>query len=466
VLTVCACAGDDGGGGGGTHGTCELPSAELPQVPPDDVDERAFERYRCAFEKGDKVDTTLGPNATTVISSELKHVIVLMRENRSYDHMMGAYRQEESPQSPPLYPDELVTNPDASAHNAPVQRFHEQHYCTGNPAHEWSDVHLQFNNGGLDGFVAASNRSARNSGGCVSMGYYNGDDIPFYYWLADHFAISQNYHSSMLGPTMPNLMFYFFATSCGQTDNSEATIVSCPDDTPSIFSLMQGKASFAVYSDSTPKSFGAAVRLTDTLATSVKSIGDFENDLRNDTLPEVVFVEPNYWHSHIGTENDEHPPSNIQDGQAFVYRITSALMASPAWSSSIMFITWDEHGGFYDHVVPPVACAPDKAVPTDFDFKHLGFRTPFFAISPFAKAGYVSHYTADHTSILRFIEAWKGLGALTKRDANAWPLFDMFDFSSSRVTEMPDAALAAKSTSPLHVAMCADDAPVSSSCAQ
>jgi phospholipase C len=98
-----------------------------------------------------------------------------------------------------------------------------------------------------------------------------------------------------------------------------------------------------------------------------------------------------------------------------------------------VFITWDENGGFYDHVVPPPACPPDDRAPCDFKFDRYGFRVPFFAISPWARENYASSYTADHTSILRFIEAWMGLPALTARDANAWPLLDMFDFDHKRM---------------------------------
>jgi len=116
-----------------------------------------------------------------------------------------------------------------------------------------------------------------------------------------------------------------------------------------------------------------------------------------------------------------------------MYEIVSALMSNPeTWKSSALFITYDEHGGYYDHVVPPRACDPGGPdfKRADYAFNRYGIRVPLIVVSPFAKAHYVSKYVTDHTSILRFIQGWKNLGALTFRDANAWPLLDIFDFTN------------------------------------
>jgi len=168
-------------------------------------------------------------------------------------------------------------------------------------------------------------------------------------------------------------------------------------------------------------------------------------DILLNRLPAVTFVEPTY-QGYFGIENDEHPNTNIQLGQSWTYQVLAALMAKPEiWSHTIVFLTWDEHGGYYDHVKPPKACPPDgKNDQLDFQFDRYGFRVPLLAVSPFAKKGYVSHAVADHTSILRFIEHWQNLPALTRRDANAWPLLDLFDFTTTRSdVGMPDPAMAA-----------------------
>jgi len=111
--------------------------------------------------------------------------------------------------------------------------------------------------------------------------------------------------------------------------------------------------------------------------------------------------------------------------------VVNAVTSSPAWPKTVMVLTYDEHGGFYDHVPPPSACEPDTSLPQGEPgqkFDRLGFRTPLLVISPFVKRGYVSHQTVDHTSITRLVEARFGLPAMTARDANAWPLLDLFDF--------------------------------------
>lgn len=429
-------------------------------------DRFAPQRQACEFSAGETVDKTVDePEVIAAMQSKVKHVFVILRENRSYDHLLAAHHVQEQMLDPDAW------NPDPSTRST-VKRFHETHYCTRNPAHEWNDVHLQHNGGRLDGFVTASNASGTNSEGCVAMGYYNRDDVPLYYALADEFAVSEAYFSSLLGPTVPNLLFYFFGTSCNSTGNIESGVnpflTEACRGRQTIFDLLSNKASVQVYSDNrpSPASFDAAI-----LAHyfSQRSIADLKTDLMDpDSMAEVVFIEPNYHHLDLpfidpGTQNDEHPPANIQDGQVFVHDVLSAIRAVPeVWEGSVIFITWDEHGGYYDHVKPPKACAPDKHAampdpkPDTFDFETYGIRTPFFAISPYAIKGHASTITADHTSILRFIEAWKGLGALTDRDANAWPLLDMFDFETLR-TDIPPFPSFTKSVDASHIASCSTD---------
>jgi phospholipase C len=179
----------------------------------------------------------------------------------------------------------------------------------------------------------------------------------------------------------------------------------------------------------------------------IKTMSQFSSDAKHGTLPQVTFVDAKITEDANG--NDEHPPGDIQLGQKFVSDRVHELFASPQWKSLALFITYDEHGGIYDHVAPPPACPPDDIEPkleNDEDqefagrFDRLGVRVPFILVSPFAKKAYVSHKTYDHTSITRFIEAKFRLPALSNRDANADPLLDLFDFDRAPFASPPSIA--------------------------
>jgi phospholipase C len=179
-------------------------------------------------------------------------------------------------------------------------------------------------------------------------------------------------------------------------------------------------------------------------------------------LPQVSYVDPIFIAS-ANTENDEHPPSNIQVGQQFSSNVVNALMQSPNWSSSALFLTYDENGGFYDHVPPPAAVTPDDIPPmlqpgdAPGAFDRLGFRVPVSVVSPYSKAHYVSHITYDHTSTLKFIETRFGLPPLTRRDAAAADMTDFFDFSHQSFATPP--TLPPATINPAQFAACATAPP-------
>jgi phospholipase C len=158
-------------------------------------------------------------------------------------------------------------------------------------------------------------------------------------------------------------------------------------------------------------------------------IGEFERDLKHGRLPQVALLD-----SSELLRQDEHPSASIQLGQYWVARRVRALLKSDYWKSSVLFLAYDESGGFYDHVPPAAACAPDSIPPasgpglTPGAYTYTGFRVPFIAVSPWVKRHHVSHATYDHTSLLRYIEEVFNLPALTRRDANADPFRDLFDY--------------------------------------
>jgi phospholipase C len=272
------------------------------------------------------------------------------------------------------------------------------------------------------------------------MGYYDQTDLPFYYGLYSTFATNDRYFQSVLSQTFPNRLYLYAGTSFGviRNDVAGSTHKSVFDELDANF------VDWKVYTAQYPLSFPSILfkYVSDRAAQHVFPISQYYADAAAGNLPSVSFVDPRFLDTPQ-VESDEHPPSNIQVGQQFVASVVNALMASPNWSSSAMFLTYDENGGFYDHVPPPSAPVPDNIPPnlhpgdTSAAFDRYGFRVPVVVISPYSKPHYVSHVVDDHTSILRFIEMRFGMPALTNRDANADPMGDMFDFSKPHFATPP-----------------------------
>lgn len=401
-------------------------------TPPDDA-EAAQKREACEYKAGMLPAETQGKSKPNGKDIPVEHVLVMMMENRSFDHYfqkLPEYGQPDVEVAPADF-----SNPGVDGE--PVSIFHDTSYCFVDTNHGWGGVHQQVNGGKMDGFFVTSdgnhevpvNGTLEMLSGARALGYYDQTDLPFYYWLASEFSIADHYHSSVLGPTFPNRMYLYAATSFGYTYNSIAEA-----DKTIVDYLEQREIDWKIYATGTP-GFGIFV------ATHLKyaqehlfSIDDYFADAAAGTLPQFAFIDPNIGREGPDTD-DEHPPAMAQIGEQLVATVVDALTKSPNWKSSALFLTYDEHGGLYDHVVPPKACAPDDSPlkveagePADVGFDQLGVRVPMMVISPYAKKHFVSHHTYDHTSIVRFIEAKFVMPALTNRDANAEAPFEMFDF--------------------------------------
>ena len=366
-----------------------------------------------------------------------------MQENRSYDEYFGALHRQGQPAS----------GAEPQTGIAGVHPFHQPANCeVGDLNHDWTGTHLEIDHGHMDGFLA-QNRVLGDPSGRRAMGYYDASDLPFYYRLASTFGIGDRYFASVPGPTFPNRFYELAGTSFGHTENDPPRTGGFTQ--PTIFGrLQQAGISWAVYDAqaATANAF-ADVQVH---ADHLKPISQYFADAAAGTLPEVAFLEPTYV-ATVDKETDEHPPSNFQLGQRFTAQIVRALMASPDWSSSAFLLTWDEHGGYYDHVVPPSAPKPDDIPPmlkqSDLrvPFDRYGVRVPLLVVSPFSRPHFVSHRVSDHTSILALIEHRFGLAPLTRRDARANPLLEYFDFARPRFNAPPslpdptvDAAKAAQ----------------------
>lgn len=384
------------------------------------ADGKAQERAACAFGPGALPKETLGCEMRGK-RLPFEHVVLFMQENRSFDHYfqkLPGYGQPDVSVAP-----EGVTNP--APDGTPIPFVHKQEYCFDDTNHEWDGSHESWNDGKNDGFAKA-NANTGDPTGARAMGYYDEKDLPFYYELASTFAISDSYFCSVMGPTWPNRMYYFAASSFGNTDN-----VPVGGENLTLFDRLNEKGiSWKEYRTNLATS---AMFVTDLLENTEKLVdhSQFAEDVKNGSLPQVSWVDP-LFSAGGALETSEHPPGDMQIGQKWMYDQLKVLMESPYWEKTAIFITYDEHGGLYDHVSPPKACAPDDIAPKKGaehgGFDQLGFRVPVYSVSAYTKKHHVSHVVNDHTSIVRFVETLFDLPAMTKRDANASAMLDFFDF--------------------------------------
>jgi len=437
----------------------------------------AASRASCTFARGAMPAETVGPTTSLDTEIPVEHVVVLMQENRSFDSYLGHLAKYEAGKgitntiesapdtaSNPPYPVGMLDGgagasdgggADGGADGGTSFPYtHAPQLCFFDTNHSWGGAHVEYDNGRNDGFYFMNN-GAGDTGeatmgiapaqlsGARALWWYDERDLPFDYSLYSTFAMGDQYYSALLGPTYPNRMYLYSATSFGLTTNLFPSLASYPTvETPVIIfdELAVRGVSFTWYTEGSP---AEDVVLFDTAELRYghkpnASVTQFLADAKAGTLPAVSFVDGDNM-NETTTGDDEHPPSEIEIGQHFVWQIVNAVTTSPQWGSTVLFITYDENGGIYDHVAPPPACKPDNIAPMLTDaldqsqpgqFDRYGFRVPFVAVSPFSKKSYVSHTVYSHTSITRFIEAkWK-LPALTARDANADPFTDLFDWQA------------------------------------
>jgi phospholipase C len=420
----------------------------------------------CRYRRGQLAADTLPAGTRVGDAIPLQHIIVLMQENRSFDSYLGhlqAYEASHGQTNTIESPPDGAANPTFPASLAgtdaalPVDAGPDVHpwahapfLCFADTGHTWGPARMEYDDGKNDGFyfISAQTRVRAANPEYASpdraMWFYDERDIPFYYELYSRFAMADHYFSDVLGPTFPNRAYLYAATSFGETGDQPVSLAPYPYPNAQrapwlIFDALEyANVSWRIYADegagvSVPFPGWVLTRYGPKLTTPTSQ---FMTDAANGTLPSVSFVDPNF--GPLPPNNDqEHPPGDIAVGQHFVWTVVDALMRGPSWKDSALLITYDENGGLYDHVPPPAACAPGDLPPhIRFDaglgrgFDQYGFRVPMVAVSPYAKRGYVSHRTYSHASITRFIEARFGLGALTRRDANADDLDDLFDWSS------------------------------------
>jgi phospholipase C len=347
---------------------------------------------------------------------EIDHFVVVMMENHSFDNILGLIgRGDGFTLGPNGHP--TAKNPDG--HGNDVHAFHMPTECqTDGVGNDWKAAHEAFDGGTCQGFVTGTTAEA--------MGYFTKQDLPFSCGMASVFPVADRYFCSAMAQTNPNRRYLFAGTSLGLINDS------LPLELPPngvIFDQFDAHGiSWKDYYSSVPSTGVFLSLLEKTAFTShLAHIDQFYVDAAAGNLPAFTLVEPDF------VKQSEENPQDIQFGDQFVAEVVNAVMSSPTWPRTMLIWTYDEHGGYYDHVPPPAAIPPDDIAPQlaagdpPGGFDRYGFRVPCAVVSPYAKRNHVSHTLYDHTSILKTVETKWNLPALTRRDANANSLLDMLD---------------------------------------
>jgi phospholipase C len=392
------------------------------------------------------------------------HIVVLMMENRSFDHYFGHLSMPTSMGGEGRKDvDGLKGNEVQYLYgpNGEIQQtfpiFHAGTRKLGDIGHGWDDCHMQFNNGGMNGFIQAHAIDLAKGDGadcghhCGALGdpmaYYKREDTPVLHELFDNYALCDRWFASVMGPTWPNRFYLHAGTSMGIKTNDKMDTDSDPDDpgeTRTIWHEMRSKCLEAVnYSMDFAWNLGGFGMFNSTPTRSVfkqnqpnndRGPGSnppesFEEACENGTLPSVSVIDPAF----IFAPCDDHPPHDIKSGQAFISSIYKLLTKNPrVWEKTLFIVTYDEHGSFYDHVAPPVDNAEERP-----EFKQLGFRVPSLIIGPGVKRNYVSHVQYDHTSFLSTVTRRFGLSPLNGRVAAANDFSDCIDLNAAGTLHTP-----------------------------
>jgi phospholipase C len=403
---------------------------------------------------------------------DIDHVVIVMQENRSFDHYFGTYpgvrgfgdraarRRGAFTQSDPLN----RTRPPAGT----LLPFHfdsaTSGECTSDISHEWTTQHAAWNGGAMDRWVVAHNRDDGPSVGYSTMGYYRRADLSYYYALADAFTLCDAYHCSVMGPTDPNRL-YSMSGTIDPSGKAGGPVITNPSDRVAVNSgiwswttmperLQARGISWKIYQ---PPATHLSTFVSNNMLQLFTQYQDPTSPLyRNAFLPTF----PGEWQADVAAGAlpqvswlltssglDEHPPSPVELGEIMVARALGPLMANRSlWAKTVVFLTYDENGGFFDHVAPPVpppgtpgeelttAKLPAEAGGIRGPIG-LGFRVPNLVISPFSRGGFVCSDRFDHTSLLRFIETRFGVEV---PNLSAWRRAAVGDLTSALNMAAPD----------------------------
>ena len=368
-----------------------------------------------------------GRPAGTDMLPKIKHIVVLMMENHSFDNYFGMLGRGDG-----FHLDAAgkPTNANPGLNGEPVVAFPAPTVCqaTVHISQDWVVSHTSWNHGHNNGFVKAKGRTD-------PMAYFTETDLPFYYSLGRTFPLCDRWFCSVMAQTDPNRRFLMAGSAFGLVDDSfppSALHSNRPDRFGTVFEMLDHYGiSWRNYYSSVPSSL-LFLYLSSMIGGNLKKIDQFYADAASGSLPGFCIVDPDF------DLSSEENPQDIQNGEQFAARVINAVMHGPAWPETMLIWVYDEHGGYYDHVPPQPAVRPDDtlpAVPTDeLDgdlYSWTGFRVPAVIVSPWARRDYVSHTVYDHTSVLKLVETKWNLPALSNRDANAANILDTLDLGAA-----------------------------------
>ncbi len=378
-------------------------------------------------------------SVVSVAQSKIKHIVFVILENHTYDNVFGRYPGSDGASK--------ATIPGLGT----IPLLHAPPFGWHDIDHEYPNAVQSVDNGKMDGFI--KNNGANQNGDLMAFWQYAQSDVPNFWRYAQHFTLGDHMFSSMIGPTFPNHLYTVAAQSGGVVYNPQHDAAAgwgcdaspgtytyqlqpsgklAPTSTcftfPTMADMMQKvKVSWDYYA-APPTDMGyyfstlddfRSIRDTSLWPAHIKDQRTFETDARQGMLPAFSWVTPTYLAS-------SHPPFSLCSAENWFVSKMNALMAGPDWSSTVVFLVWDDYGGFYDHVAPPKV-----------DQFGLGPRVPLLVISPYARPGSITHTTYAFESVLKTAEEIFTLPALTSRDKQAHDLLDTLDFAQKPIPPLP-----------------------------
>ena len=362
----------------------------------------------------------------------VQHVVLVMMENRSFDHLLGWLPGADGKQAGLSYNDK---SGQAFATRSLAPYF--QGCGCGDPDHSYEGGRVEYDSGACDGWMLTND--------IFAIGYYRQQDLSFFSQVATNWTVCDRYFAAIMAETQPNRIYQHAAQTDSLTNRTTTSVTL-----PTIWDrLMRNNVTGRYYYGASTRG-GSILTLWGLFKYGSISYGtsQFYQDCASGNLPAVSFVDPLFtsYNEALGlgdtSGNDDHPHSDIRNGEAFLASIYNAVVASPNWSNTVLIINFDEWGGFFDHVPPPVVQieAAEQALGND---GRLGFRVPCLVISPWSRGGSVVREQFDHTSVLKLIENRWGLMPLTVRDANANDLADVLDFAHPNFAHPPQITVPA-----------------------